>query len=119
MPITFRCGGCQTRLSIGTHKAGTPIRCPKCKAALTVPAAPETPERIQSSGPGRGNGPSTFANLAGATAAPRQESSSPEVCVDQRPPTPAGLPLRYLAAGIGLALMLCIGAYVIASSLGD
>lgn len=37
MPIRFACEHCGVRLSVSSRKAGRPAKCPKCKAALTIP----------------------------------------------------------------------------------
>lgn len=38
MPLTVPCTGCPTKLSAPESAAGKQIRCPKCKAVVTVPA---------------------------------------------------------------------------------
>ena len=37
MPIHFRCCSCDTKLRIGSRKAGTKVHCPRCGVVLIVP----------------------------------------------------------------------------------
>ena len=70
MAIRFRCRRCMVLLSIGARKAGTEIRCPRCGAAQTVPAAEGKPDR-------RANSDQTPSrSAAAAEAAERSESNS-------------------------------------------
>lgn len=39
MPIRFRCTACRRLLAIARRKAGTLVKCPKCRTELTVPTA--------------------------------------------------------------------------------
>src|SRR5688572_3636665 len=41
MPIAVVCGSCHSKLNAPDAAAGKSVKCPKCKAALTVPAATE------------------------------------------------------------------------------
>ncbi len=38
MPIIIFCPGCNTRLTLGDDRAGETIECPRCDAAITIPA---------------------------------------------------------------------------------
>jgi hypothetical protein len=40
MPIRFACPHCRQKLSVSTRKAGQTADCPRCAAALTIPALP-------------------------------------------------------------------------------
>jgi hypothetical protein len=44
MPIVFRCPGCSSLNKVGDEAAGKAVRCGKCQAVLTVPAAPTPAE---------------------------------------------------------------------------
>lgn len=50
MPIRFACTQCRQALQIASRKAGTIIKCPKCQAVLTVPAA-GSPSRVATQPP--------------------------------------------------------------------
>jgi hypothetical protein len=39
MPITLTCPGCESRLNAPDSAAGKTLKCPKCKAAVAVPAS--------------------------------------------------------------------------------
>jgi len=41
MPVRFLCTECHKLLSVGTRKIGSQVKCPRCQAAITVPAPEE------------------------------------------------------------------------------
>ncbi len=49
MPIRFACPECAQLLGVSARKAGAQVKCPKCSASVTVPAArePETSEAMR------------------------------------------------------------------------
>ena len=55
MPIDFRCAFCNQLMRIGRRKAGTVVRCPKCKNDIVVPkvenGAMDGPEHSQNAPP--------------------------------------------------------------------
>jgi len=44
MPIVFRCGQCNQKLSVTSRKAGRTVTCPSCQSKITVPDA-ESPSK--------------------------------------------------------------------------
>lgn len=50
MPIEVTCGGCQRRLRVPDKAAGKRIKCPKCEAAIAVPADALISDRAEESG---------------------------------------------------------------------
>src|SRR4051812_16853730 len=100
MPVTFQCNGCRTRLSIGRRKAGSSIRCPKCNTEQIVPVALKELSRTEA-----------------------KESSFPTISLGQQTgnpklPVSSNLSVDSLIGGAGLALLLCIGAYLAANAVG-
>src|SRR5438105_2890395 len=41
MPVRFLCTECRRLLSVSKRKVGSQVKCPKCQAAITVPAVEE------------------------------------------------------------------------------
>lgn len=93
MPIRFSCTHCQQRLSVGSRRAGTQVRCPKCLESVNVPSSDGLPAaKLAGESTDELAKPSAI-----ATGSTRERPMSLGKTGDEgiaSPPTPVSLPPR-------------------------
>lgn len=106
MSIFLRCADCQARLSVGHHKAGSDVQCPKCQKTLIVP---------QNSEEGLVTNPAERKdNLLALT-----DNFEPGNVPNIGKPVVPGVAPRYLLVGGVAAVLLCMGIYAIVAALSN